>query len=487
MTTAARTSSKLSSPSSAGPASCAARWATPRTGRPTYGSDVAAIAAALGTPLDPWQRQVVDTALEVDPDTGRLAYSEVWVLVPRQQGKTTLLLALAVWRAVAFPDPQRILYTAQTRSDARKKWEDDWLSVIARSPLDRVHHARKTNGHEASIWSNGSHIGLVASTEKAGHGQVLDLGILDEAFAQVDARVEQAFRPAMNTRPDAQFWGVSTAGTPDSVYLRGKVARGRELVERRAVSGLAYFEWAAGPDEDPGDPATWYGCMPTLGLRTPELVVRSAFETMELSEFRRAFLNQWTEQGRDPVIPADVWRACHAPKSGIVGPLVLAVDVTPDRARASIVAAGGNGAGREHVEVVDNRAGTGWCAGRLAELCARHDVLSVVLDPAGPAGSLIAEIEEALPDGARLRVIGAREMGQWCGLFYDRAVAARLAHLGDQRLEVAVAGAARRKLGGAWAWARSGSVDISPLVAATLAVGAHTTTRAPGAPILVFA
>ena len=465
----------LLSPSSSrlSPARCEPRWATPRTpGRLTYGPKARAVGRALGFELDDWQQRVLDVALEVDPATGRLAFREVWVLVPRQQGKSTLLLAAMVWRALGLGGPQRILYTAQTRSDARKKWEDDWLPVLDRSPLARAHHARKTNGHEASIFTGGSHLGLVASTEKAGHGQVLDMGVLDEAFAQVDARVEQAMVPAMNTRPSPQFWGVSTAGTADSLYLRSKVEMGRGAVDR-GVSGVAYFEWSAADDEDPADPRTWAGCMPTLGGRTGEDVVAAALESMPLSEFRRAFLNQWTEQKSEPVIPLAAWRECRSPRSRLSGPVTFGVDVTPDRSRASIVAVGAGSSGRCHVEVVDNRAGTGWCVDRVVELCGRHDTAGVVVDAAGPAGSLVSRLEAELPPGVRLRVSGPREMGRWCGAFYDAAVEKRLAHLGCQELEAAVVSAKRRRLGDAWAWARAGAVDISPLVAGTVALGAH--------------
>lgn len=34
----------------------------------SYGARAAVVAQALGTPLMPWQRQVADVALEVDPD-----------------------------------------------------------------------------------------------------------------------------------------------------------------------------------------------------------------------------------------------------------------------------------------------------------------------------------------------------------------------------------------------------------------------------------
>ncbi len=99
---------------------CPPRYATLRDpGRPTLGGQVADVAEALGTPLMAWQRQVADTALEVDPATGRLAYREVGLTVPRQQGKTTLELAVMVHRCRTWAR-SRVLYAAQTRLHAHK-------------------------------------------------------------------------------------------------------------------------------------------------------------------------------------------------------------------------------------------------------------------------------------------------------------------------------------------------------------------------------
>jgi hypothetical protein len=47
----------------------------------------------------------------------------------------------------------------------------------------------------------------------------------------------------------------------------------------------------------------------------------------------------------------------------------------------------------------------------------------------------------------------------------------RLRHLGTPEMAAAVGGAAKRPLGDAWAWSRKNStVDITPLVASTLAL-----------------
>ena len=115
------------------------------------------VGALLGAPPLPWQRLVMDTALEVDPD-GRPAYREVRVTVPRQQGKTGgLLLPVMVHRALGGvdPRPQRILYTAQDRNHAREKWSEQ-VELLDRSPVRRLYTVRRSNGSEAIRWRTGS-------------------------------------------------------------------------------------------------------------------------------------------------------------------------------------------------------------------------------------------------------------------------------------------------------------------------------------------
>jgi hypothetical protein len=69
-----------------------------------------------------------------------------------------------------------------------------------------------------------------------------------------------------------------------------------------------------------------------------------------------------------------------------------------------------------------------------------------------------------------------------CGQFYDAVTEQTLSHLDQAPLASALAGAQKRPLGDAWAWARRiVSVDISPLVASTLAkwgLGARSRKRA---------
>lgn len=429
----------------------------------------------LGKDLMPWQRHVLDAALEVDPGTGRLAYREVAITVPRQSGKTTLILPLVLHRMLAssiWGPRQSSVYTAQTRGHARKKWERDFVADLEDSKRlvnGRDFKVRRQIGDEGIYFPKTRGLFAIESTtEKAGHGGTLDLPLVDEAFAQEDDRLEQAFKPAMSTRESAQLYVVSTAGTLKSHYLRGKVERGRSLAEAGETSGFAYFEWSAPEDADPDDPNTWLSCMPALGRTVTLDVIAGDRKSMKDGEFRRAYLNQWSDEIVTSVIPLAWWRARTDESSRLAGRPVFAVDVSWDRSRAAVVACGENDAGVPHIEVIRHGPGTDWCRPLLADLMRKHRGRAVVRDNGGPAGSLdLTDLDDVLDSGT----VG---LVQACGRIYDAARDGGLVHLGDPILESALTSAATRTLGDRWAWKRRTSAsDITPIVAATLALWGH--------------
>jgi hypothetical protein len=319
---------------------------------------------------------------------------------------------------------------------------------------------------ETTTWTaTDSTLGITASGESSGHGQTLDLGVIDEAFAQKDERLAQAFRPAMMTRPAAQMWVVSTMGHDESFFLHDRVDDGRARVDDGCTDGVAYFEWSAGDDDDPDDPPTWWGCMPALGHTVTEEVIRADHDAMDPAEFARAYLNRRAAAGAT-VIPAAAWAACVAPQSQLAGVACFALDVTPDRSHAAIGVAGWRADRRRHIEVVDHRGGTDWVVGRLRELYERWAPWPVVVDPASPAGSLLVDLAAV---AVKTETIGARDYAAACGQFYDAVVGGQLMHLDQPVLNVAARAARKRTLGDAWAWARKSGGDICPLVAVTLA------------------
>ncbi len=119
--------------------------------------------------------------------------------------------------------------------------------------------------------------------------------------------------------------------------------------------------------------------------------------------------------------------------------------------------------------------------GRLADLIGKHGGI-VVLDDASPAGSLRHQLEDRLPD---VRVVSAREYGQACGVLFDAVTQGEVRHPPNVDLEAAARGATKRALGDAWAWSRRNSaVDISPLVAVTLALHGAMSTIVDDGPLI---
>ena len=427
----------------------------------------------LGLPLMPWQQLIADVGLEIDPESGLPAYREICLTVPRQSGKTSLLLAWELQRCLRWPTAQRVAFTSQTGWDARRKLVDDQVPLLLGSPLKvAVERIYRGAGNESVIFKNGSRIDVLAATESAGHGRTIDLGVIDEAFADIDYRREQSILPAMATKPAAQILILSTAGTEASVFLKHKVDTGRAAVTSGATNGIAYFEWSADPDADIDDPRTWQSCMPALGLTISEAVVRHARATMSEGDFRRSYLNQWTASD-DRIIPAVVWDAVVSPGVKPDGRLVFAVDVAPDRSSASIGVADEQG----RVELVESRPGVGWIVDRVVQLSAKFEC-PVVLDGYGPAGSLFDQLESK---GVRVEKYSSRQVAQACSTFFDAVADDRIRVRSSSLLDDAVAAVRRRVSGDTWSWSRSDTaVDICPLMVVTLAFDKATSAKAAG-------
>jgi hypothetical protein len=435
----------------------------------------------------PWQRYVADVALEINPETNKLKYRTIVITVPRQSGKTTLLLSLMVHRAIGFGERQNIIYTAQTQKAARKKWEEEHVYRLEQSIFKSRYSLRFGMGLEQIRWANGSRHGLIPPNATAGHGDTVDLAVLDEAFSQEDSRVEQALRPAMITRPQPQLYIVSTAGDTRSLYLKDKVDRGRQYVEYGVDASIAYFEWSAPDDADPRDHETWYKCMPALGHTIDVDAIQSDFEIMQLAEFRRAYLNQWSDQIPElwMVVSEQDWDSAKDTASYIPDdrPLTFGIDFTPERTFGCITVAGLNQYDKLHVEITsdesrnlwDHRPGATWIVPRITELWEKWRSVSrvVAIQANSPAATLIPELQRK---GIVVETPNAAEYAAACGRVFDSIYSGNLRHLGTSDYTASFAGVQKHDLGeGAWKWDRkTTTVDMSPVVSLTLAEWAHS-------------
>lgn len=457
----------------------------------TSGEEAADLAARAGLILDPWQRLVLRDALGERSD-GSWAAFETALIVARQNGKGSVLEA-RVLAGLFLLQERLILYSAHEFKTAVEMFKriEELISGSA-AFRRRVKHVSRTRGEEGIELTTGQRLRFVARSTGSGRGFSGDLNIWDECQHLSDASVD-ALMPTMSARPNPQLWYAGSAADKD-VAPCDQIGR----VRRRALEGgpkakrLAYFEWSAdvctdlcsescSRHDDPADPAVWAKTNPGMGIRISAEHVANEFDSMSAKGFARERLsvgNYPSEGAAWEIIPEDAWAALADADSRPDDPVAFAVDVTPDRSTAAIAVAGQRSDGLLHVELVDHKPGTGWVVDRVKALVARWSPCAVVLDAAGPAGSLVAEFNA---EGIELTIPTARQVGQACGRLYDAVVGAEgqpptLRHMGQAPLASALAGAQYRPLGDAWAWSRKGvSVDISPLVAVTLAAWGHAT------------
>lgn len=448
------------------------RWATPRSvERNTLGGPFDRVASVLGIMLFLWQSQVADVALEIDPLTKALRYRTVGISVARQNGKT-LLVVIRV--ALELIRPRRtVVYTAQDRNYARRQWEKhcDLLMSIPAFACE-VRDYTKAHGRETLTMRNGSEYIIVTPNEDAARSLTVDLAVIDEAYAQRSMAVIGGLTPTMITRPSAQLWVLSNAGTFSSVLFKHYTERGRAAVGD-ARSRMCWFEWAAADDADLLDPEAWADANPALGLSGGPLPGALEAELLDGGEdtFRREHLNQWLDLGAFVGVDAVAWAACFDPQP-LPDDVTLALDITPERDWGALVAAGQTSPGRTAIEVLEHTADIQHLVARTIEVALRHQA-TVVIDRPSPAGACLPALERA---GIATRLVAVPDVGRACGEFHDAVIANLIAHRSDPRLTDAVLGATKRRVSDTWVWDRRSGVDITALNAATLARWGAVTT-----------
>lgn len=485
-------------------------WVPPHVD--TYGPQVADLCRLAKFDPDPEQQLGLDAIFAVDA-RDKVAALEAAVIVGRQNMKTGLFkMATLGW--LFLTDQRLVVWSAHEFRTAQEAFRD-MEELIMGTPVfaRRVKQIHRGNGDEAIELFGDRRLMFKARTKSGGRGLSGDKIILDEGFALQPSHMGSLF-PTLAARPDPQVVYGSSAGLVESGVLRGIRDRGRPGGEAR----LAYFEWCAPPPKEvcaDGETCTHAldvkgcGCdnlelvkaaNPAVGRRISLDYVQGERRALPPTEYARERMGWWDDPigGETPIKPDD-WTACLDELSRREGSVAIAVDITPDRAMSSIAISGRRADGLAHAEIVEHRQGVGWVVDRLVELFEKTQPtpVALVIDPAGPAGSLekkllekgFSEDKEPPADKWRLHMMGTREYAQACGALADDIAAGEFRHIGQEPLDTAVDGVRTRPLAEAWAWSRPKSAaTISPLVAVTLARHGHATfgVEEPVAPFGFF-
>jgi phage terminase large subunit-like protein len=250
---------------------------------------------------------------------------EALILIPRGNGKSTLLAALALFHLLSRPDA-KIAVGAASREQAGVLFE------IARNMAAHPAIAPKVEITRREIRSGTGWLKVVASDGPKQHGLDLTLAIVDELHAHHDDELYIALRTGLLKRPDAQLWTITTAGIGEESALGTLRARARQLPEiehdgyltRAAGPNLVMLEWSLPDNADISDMALVKQVNPASWI--DEQALEEQREAVHEIAFRRYHANQWVA-AQAPWITGDVWdKGNGKPEIPAPSDLILGVD-----------------------------------------------------------------------------------------------------------------------------------------------------------------
>jgi hypothetical protein len=463
------------------------------------GQEAYELAESAGLLLDPWQRLCLEYSLGERPN-GRWSAFEVGLIVPRQNGKGSVLEARELF-GLFLGGEKLIIHTSHLFSTSLEHFRR-LKGLIENTPdLQRQMKPGQSGGFSTPTGSamielrNGARLIFKARTKGSGRGLSGDLVVLDEAY-ELDEFQTEALMPTLLARPNPQLWYTSSPvlDTETGVPLTTMRKRGMKGTDPT----LCYLEWSAAAEGAEqiqralDDPQARAQANPALGMPRPNAPTAEKLDglrqSMSNAGFAREILCIWpVAAGADwQVVSEADWLASTDDESTALDPVSFAIYVRPDRESTCIAAAGQRADGDLHMTIIELGPRTGWVPARAVELVRRWKPCRLVIDRSGAGASMIIEVDEALKKAKldlRVTPMNTPEAGAAYGMVYDALTrtgdvpAWRLWHRSDQRLDDAMKCAVTRSLG------REGTTwdvimadgNLAPVATATQAVWGFVT------------
>jgi hypothetical protein len=449
------------------------RELTPDT---SYGYDVIRFAAeVLHYPLDPWEQWAAIHGCELLPD-GRPRFRILLIEVARQNGKTTLLVVLALYWQFVIGVP--LTLGTSTKLDYAK---ESWTRAVRLAeaapelaPLRPQRWKREANGEQES-WTLPSPISgeqarykIAASNAEGGRSLTVGKLILDELRQHHSYAAWSASVPAGNAVPDFQAWAMTNAGEARSVVLNDlhdSCVKFLDTGEGDPRTGM--FSWSCEDDADPLDVHALAQANPNLGRRIPhDSLLADARRAVALGG--EALTSFKTEcmcirvRLLASAVDAASWAAGAelGNLNDVRDRVACCLDVAPDGKHATLTAAAVLADGRVRGEVVAAWDSTKKLRRDLRRVVARVKPRVFGWFPTGPAAAIAADLVESTaagwpPAGVRVEAIKSEATAVCMGLA-DLVATVDVVHSDDPLLNAHVTGAERLARGDGWVFSRRG-------------------------------
>ncbi len=267
--------------------------------------------------LMPWQTEVLSSVYGNVDENGKRIYKTAYLEVPKKNGKSELVAALAIYHLVCDPPGGQICCAAAERKQATLVYNAAKDMIEQSKVLTKILKVRDSTKEILNIKRHSS-LSVLSSEAYSKHGLNPSVVIIDELHAHKKRDLYDTLTFGTGAAREEQLiWIITTAGDdPDHKSVAWEVHEtARKILEGEAVDPSFYAKIYSAPDDcDIYDEKNWHLANPSLGVTISIDSVRAEALKAQNSEaneklFRWLRLNQWVQVKDIGWLPQSLWDA----------------------------------------------------------------------------------------------------------------------------------------------------------------------------------
>lgn len=269
--------------------------------------------------LEPWQEAIIANIfgwLSLKDKTRR--YREVFVYLPRKNGKTTLAAGIVNYVLFCDKEPGAEIYSAAAdREQATLVFVQVKGMILAEPELSnraKIYQKAVVALDEAGQ-QTGSSYKAISAESSTKHGYNTHCAVIDELHAQKNSELVDVLETSTGSRQQPLMIYITTADFARESICNEKLDYARK-VRDGIIDDPAFLPviYEAPVDADWKDPQVWADANPNLGVSLSLEYIQAKCEKAKESPrfentFKRLHLNIQTEQNVR-WLPMDAWDAC---------------------------------------------------------------------------------------------------------------------------------------------------------------------------------
>lgn len=255
----------------------------------------------------------------VQDTTGTRRYRNVYIEIPRKNGKTTFAAGIGLYMAFADGEPGAEVYSAANKRDQAKICHNEAIRMVQGSDWLRGNGGLEVLRNNINQVVTYSKYEPLSADEKSMDGLNVHCAILDEVHAWKTRGTYTKLENATGARTQPLIFMITTAGSTEDSQFCFELNEYSKKILDGIVEDDTWFACIYTTDDGDNwqDEPTWYKANPALGINKSledmrTKAKRAAEMPTELNDFQRYQLDVWVRSD-SKWMPMDDWRLCAGP------------------------------------------------------------------------------------------------------------------------------------------------------------------------------